>query len=163
MNTVSIISAIASKTRAIGNQNKLLFRISHDLKRFRALTANHPIIMGRKTYESIGKPLPNRTNIVISRNPELRINGVRVVRDLLSAIKIAEASNGSDEIFVIGGGEIYKEALPYTNRIYLTVVESEESGDAFFPDYSDFCHVVSKEKHIDPQSGATYEFITLEK
>jgi dihydrofolate reductase len=163
MNNISIISAITSKTRAIGNQNKLLFRIPHDLKRFRALTMNHPVIMGRKTYESIGKPLPNRTNIVISRNLELRIDGVYVVNNLLSAIKIAKESNGSDEIFIIGGGEIYKEALPYTNKLYLTIVQSDELGDTFFPEYPEFTKNVFRENHTDSASGLSYEFITLEK
>lgn len=160
---ISIIAAIASETRALGKENKLLFRIPNDLKRFRSLTENHPIIMGRKTYESIGRALPKRTNIVISGNDTLVIPDVCVTKNLSSAIDIAKKATGFDEIFIIGGGQIYKEALPYADRIYLTVIKSDQRGDVFFPEYREFNTVISREKHTDPDSNLSYEFLTLER
>jgi len=163
MNNISIISAIASQTRAIGNKNGLIFRISEDLRRFKSLTVNHPIIMGRKTFESIGRSLPNRTNIVISRREDFKPEGVLVAKSLASALEIAKKSSGSEEIFVIGGGEIYKEFLPLSNRLYLTIVESNEVGDTFFPDYSEFKKTVHQEQKTDEKSGLRYTFVILEK
>lgn len=160
---ISIIAAIASETRAIGKENKLLFRIPNDLKRFRSLTENHPIIMGRKTYESIGRALPKRTNIVISNNTELVIRDVYVTQTLNSAIATAKKATGSDEIFIIGGGQVYKEALPYTDRIYLTVVKSDQAGDVFFPEYQEFTKIVSREEHTDQDNSLSYEFLVLER
>lgn len=130
MNNISIIVATA-KNWAIGVDNQLLWHISADLKRFKALTTAHAIVMGRKTYDSIGKPLPNRRNIVISRDENLRIDGVEVFNSIESAIE--ELSNET-EIFIIGGAEIYKQTLPLASKIYLTKVIKSYDGDAFFPE-----------------------------
>ncbi len=121
-----------SENRVIGVNGKLPWHLSDDLKRFKALTLNHTIIMGRKTYDSIGKPLPQRRNIVVSRQTGLKIPGVEVFPDLESAIAAARQKTDS-EIFVIGGGEIFNESLPAVNRIHLTLVHQTISGDAFYP------------------------------
>ncbi len=126
---INIIVAVA-ENGVIGCHNRLIWHISEDLKRFKALTTGHPIIMGRKTYDSIGRPLPGRQNIVISRNPELKIEGCDVVGSLSEAIEIAQG----EEKFVIGGGEIYRQALPLCDRLYLTKVEQSPEGDTFFPE-----------------------------
>src|SRR3989344_284835 len=106
---VSIIAALGERTRAIGKAGSLLWHIPGDLPRFKALTTGHPIIMGRKTYDAIGKALPNRTNIVISHNPKLAPLGGLAAKSLADAISMAKDSPGQDEIFIIGGGEIYKK------------------------------------------------------
>src|SRR3989338_6339012 len=139
---ISIVVAVTKKDTAIGNGGKLLFRISDDLKRFKALTKGHPVIMGRKTFESIGRPLPERTNFVITRNPDYKVANIIAVHSLEEAIKKAssllppsEEGHRQSEIFIIGGGEIYKQALPYTDKLYLTLVDSDAEGDVFFPDW----------------------------
>ena len=133
---LSLIVAM-SENRVIGVENRLPWHIPEDLKRFRKITTGHPIIMGRKTYESIGKPLPNRTNIVITRNRDYREEGVVTCFSLKEAIEWASRAPGSDEVFVIGGGEIFKEALPIADRIYLTEVNWPFDGDAFFPEFNE--------------------------
>lgn len=155
-----MIAAVGKKTRAIGKDNKLLWNLSGDLKRFKELTSGHPIIMGRKTFESIGRPLPNRLNIILTRDKVFAPTGCRVVYSPDEAL--AEAKLVEDtEIFIIGGGEVYKTFLPLTDRLYLTVVDSDQDGDTFFPDYSDFKKVISTEPHLDQIPAFTY--IILEK
>lgn len=158
--TISLIVAI-SKNRVIGRDNKIPWHISADLKRFRALTIGHPIIMGRKTFESIGKPLPKRTNIIVTRDVDYAAEGVEVTHSIDEAIKQAQGKEGSEEVFIIGGGQIYNQSMNLADRLYLTVVDEEVEGDVFFPDYSEFKKIVSKE---DNQSGdLKYSFLTLEK
>ena len=159
--TVSLIAAL-TKDRAIGRGNELIVRIPDDLKRFKALTSGNPVIMGRKTYESIGRPLPKRTNYVISRTPGLSIEGVTVCKSLDEALGLAQQEPaGGDEIFVIGGGEIYAQALPKADKLYLTVVDSDETGDIFFPDYSTFTKIVHREDRVDGTTGLKYSWIDL--
>ena len=131
---LSIIAAVA-RNRAIGKNNQLLWHISEDLRYFKQITAGHAVIMGRKTFESIGKPLPNRTNIVISRTltPEDR---VIVAPDLRAAL--SQRRNDA-EVFIIGGGSIYREALPLAQRLYLTEVHVDYEGDTFFPEIDRHC------------------------
>jgi dihydrofolate reductase len=127
---VSLIAAV-SENGVIGVDNKLPWYIPDDLKRFKKLTSGNVVIMGRKTYESLGKPLPNRLNIVISRNKDLVIPGCLVFNNLSKAIKKA----GSDkEIFIIGGGEIYRKGIILADKIYLTKVHQEVKGDTTFPE-----------------------------
>lgn len=128
--TLSIIVAIA-KNRAIGYQNQLLWHISEDLKHFKRITSGHTVVMGRKTFESIGKPLPGRRNVVVSRDPGLLIPGCEVFGSIEQAL---ESCAGEDEVFVIGGGEIYRQTLPLADRLYLTVVGKEYTADTFFPE-----------------------------
>jgi len=127
--TVSIIVAVA-KNKAIGKDNQLLWRLSDDLKNFKKVTSGHAVIMGRKTYDSLGKPLPNRRNVVITRQKDLKIGGVEIVNSLESALELFE--NSDEEIFILGGAEIYKLAGKYANKIYLTMVEAAPEADAFF-------------------------------
>lgn len=158
--TLSIIAAM-SENRVIGNENKLVWNIPEELKRFRELTSGHPIIMGRKTHESIGRVLPNRTNIIITRDKDYKVEGAIIVHSLEEAIELARAQPGSDEIFVIGGGQIYQQAIPLADRIYLTVVEGNYQGDTFFPDYSGFKNIISRKRVNSPE--VNYLLIILER
>jgi dihydrofolate reductase len=128
---VSLIVAVA-ENGVIGKDNALPWRLSSDLKRFKKITMSKPIIMGRKTHESIGKPLPGRTNIVVTRNPNYDAEGCLVV-DSFEAAVIAAQATGADEAFVIGGAALYEAALPLASRIYLTEVHCACDGDAWFP------------------------------
>ena len=159
---INIVVALGAKTRAIGKGPDLLWRISDDLKRFKELTTSHPIIMGRKTYESIGRPLPNRTNIIITRNAAYTATGCLVCPSIEEAIKQASAI-APREIFATGGGEIYVQALPFTDRIYATIDESEAKGDVFFPDYSAFKKIIKKEERTDEKTGLKYTWLDLER
>lgn len=160
---ISIIAAISSKNRAMGIKNELLWKLDGDLKRFRAITEHHPVIMGRKTYESIGRPLPNRTNIVITRNPDFKPEGVVTTSSLEEALKIAkeDPTKEGDEIFVIGGGEIYTQALSITDRLYLTLVDDEPFADTFFPPYDMFTKELSREEHLE--HTPPFSYVTLER
>jgi dihydrofolate reductase len=143
--------------RAIGRENRLPWHLPMDLKRFRAITLGHPVIMGRKTYESIGHPLPGRTNIVITRQDDFCPDGCVVVHDLQAAL--AECS-GAEEVFILGGAEIFREALPLADRLYLTIVHTRIDGDAFFPEVPETFTIVSRET-----AGDVYpiEFLVYER
>lgn len=162
---VSLIVACA-RNRAIGIENRLPWHLPEDLKRFRTITSGHPVIMGRKTFESIGRPLPNRANIVVTRQSRYQPEGVQVARSLDDALARAKAApNSSDEVFVIGGAEIYRLALPRADRLYITSVETDLAGDAFFPEWSseDF-HEISRERHgADERHAFAYQFLVLER
>ena len=157
-----IISAIAaiSSNRGLGYKNDLLFKIPADMKRMRSLTMGHPIIMGRKTHESIGRPRPKRTNIIVTRDKVYTAEGCLVVHSVEEAIELAK-QHDANEIFIFGGGEIYKQAMPYVSRLYLTVVDGEFPADTFFPDYSSFTNIISEEKY--QEEDYTYTFLTLER
>ena len=156
---ISIIAAVG-KNRELGKKNELIWRIPPDLKRFKALTTGHPIIMGRKTYESIGRPLPGRTNIVVTRT-EQEIPGCVVVHSLDGALRTAEGVD-TDEVFVIGGAQLYAEAIPHADRLYLTTIDAEDAdADAFFPDYAEFKSVLEREDH--PEHTPPYYWITLKR
>lgn len=132
--TISIIVGIG-KNREIGFENQLLWRLSEDLKNFKKITMGHCIIMGRKTYESIGRPLPGRTNIVITRQKDFLREGIEVVHSLDEAIELSKKKN-DEEAMVIGGEAIYKLALPLATKIYLSKISFEGEADAFFPPYN---------------------------
>ncbi len=159
------IIAVIGKNRELGKDNHLLWHLPADLARFRSLTSGHPVIMGRKTFESIGRPLPNRTNIVITSHTTNVPNAphtVVVVPSLDEAICKAKSAPGSEEIFVIGGGSVYAQAIDKADRLYLTVVDAEvPDADTFFPEYSQFTTVVAKEDGED--SGLRYSYLMLEK
>lgn len=134
---VALIWAQA-ENRTIGINNSLPWYLPNDLKYFKKVTLGKPIIMGRKTFDSIGKPLPGRTNIVISRDKDLVIEGVEVVSTVDEAISRAEAQSvidGQDEVIVIGGAQIYDICLPKADKLYLTQVHAQVEGDAFFPEF----------------------------
>ncbi|MBI2597161.1 dihydrofolate reductase [Candidatus Daviesbacteria bacterium] len=155
---ISLIAAIASGNRALGKGGKLIYYIPEDLKRFKKITSGYPIIMGRKTFESIGQPLPSRTNIVITRDRQYFAEGIIVVHSVGEALKEAE---GSDEVFVIGGGQIYQETISMASKLYLTVVEGNPEADTFFPDFQDFKKVVFDQSH--ESNGLKYKFLDLER
>ena len=128
---VSIIVAV-SQNNVIGKDGHLPWHLSQDLKRFKAITSGHCILLGRKNYEDIGRPLPNRTNIVLSRNPKFNAPGCVVVQSLSDGFRIAEKS-GETELFIIGGANVYAAALPFAQRLYLTRVLSNVDGDVLMP------------------------------
>lgn len=162
MKTINIAVAIADNY-AIGKDNKLLWHMPADLKFFKKTTTGHTVIMGRKTFDSVGKPLPNRTNIVITRRSDLQIPGVIVVNGLdeaFSAVKEADA-----EIFVVGGAEIYKQALPKVQRIYLTTIHHKFDADTFFPKLKmdDWAEISSETHKADEENKYDYTFSVLER
>jgi len=127
---ITIIAAIGNKN-ALGKDNQLLWKLPKDLKHFKTLTENHPVVMGRKTFESIGKPLPNRTNIVVSRKENWFQEGILIVSTLKEALKFAKKIN--EDFFVIGGGEIYKQTMDVADRLEITQVNGDFEADTFFP------------------------------
>lgn len=157
---VSIVAAIDEK-RGLGKNNDLLFRIPEDLKRFRELTNGRPIIMGRKTFESIGRVLPNRTNIIITRDKNFKAAGTIIVHSLEEALRQAQGKPGDEEVFVIGGGQIFAQALPLVQKLYLTLVEGDYGADTFFPDYSEFKKVVFEQSKKSER--CKYRFLELER
>jgi dihydrofolate reductase len=156
---ISLICAVAEKNRAIGKDNKLLWDIPNDLNHFRQTTSGHPVIMGQKTFESIGRPLPKRLNIILTKDPNLKIDGCSIAYSIDEAIDIA-SENNSDEIFFIGGGSIYAQAISLADKLYLTLVEGEYEADTFFPDYSNF-KIVSERS--EESNGYKYRYCELER
>jgi len=155
------IIAVIGKNRELGKDNDLIWNLPGDLKRFRAITKGHSVIMGRKTFQSIGHPLPNRANIVITRDPSYTAEGVTVVSSLDEAIKKANSTPGVEEVFVIGGGSVYAQAIDRADRLYLTIVDAASSAaDTFFPDYSRFTKVIEESSH--EENGIKYTYRTLE-
>ena len=140
---VSAIVAV-SRNNVIGRDGHLPWHLSADLKRFKAITTGHSIILGRKNYDDIGRPLPNRTNYVLSRNTAFEAPGCTVCRSLWEALEKASAA-GETECFIIGGAAVYREAMPLVKKLYLTRVLSDVEGDVYFPDWGDGWHKVSEE------------------
>lgn len=161
---ISLIVATA-QNGAIGKDNQLLWHISDDLKRFKALTSGHTIVMGKNTYDSLPfKPLPKRENIVITRNKDLQLQGCKMAHSI-EEILISTCANSSEEVFVIGGESIYKQFLPYAHRIYLTLVHKAFEGDAFFPKIENETWNISEQSEIfhDEASALNYQFITYDR
>ncbi|MCD8740215.1 dihydrofolate reductase [Mucilaginibacter roseus] len=158
--TTSIIVAIA-QNYAIGKNNQLLWHLPNDLKHFKNTTSGHTVIMGRKTFDSVGKPLPKRRNIVITRQ-NIGIEGCEVVNSLESALALCV---DEAEVFIVGGAEIYKQAMPVTDRIYLTIVHHDFEGDTFFPeiDNSEWTEIARTDYHADEKHAYSYSILTLEK
>ena len=157
---ISAIAAITASDRGLGKDNRLLWKIPEDMAHFKKLTMGHPVISGRKNFDSMGRVLPGRANIIVTRDLNYRKENCTVVHSMEDALFKAKALN-NEEIFIIGGGEIYKAALPYTDRLYLTIIEGEKEADVFFHDYAEFTKIVSKEKH--EHEGIVYSFVTLER
>ena len=151
-----------AENRVIGRANRLPWRLPADLRRFKSVTMGKPVIMGRKTYESIGKPLPGRSNIVVTRDPDYRAPGCQVVHSLEQAL---EAGAGHAEVMVIGGAELYRQALGRAQRIYLTLVRAEVEGDALFPDIEpQQWRELERESHrADERNQYDYDFVTLQR
>ncbi|MEQ8250832.1 MAG: type 3 dihydrofolate reductase [Oceanibaculum nanhaiense] len=165
-----IFSAIAAlaRNRVIGQGNGLPWRLPGDLKFFKATTLGKPVVMGRKTFQSIGKPLPGRPNIVVTRDPGFAAEGVHVARDIESALDLAATlarETDAGEVMVIGGAEIYAQALPRLDRLYLTEIDAEIAGDAYFPEIEPRAWREADRSNpvLDEASGLSYCFITLHR
>lgn len=164
---VSLIVAMA-ENRVIGLEGGMPWHIPGDLRHFRETTMGHPVVMGRKTYEAIGAALPGRANIVVSRDEGFKAPDADVVHDLDEALAKARAMAevaGLDEVFVIGGAEIYAEALPEAHRIYLTEVEGQPPGDAFFPELpaGEWQETARDDRPPDGAGGPAYSLVVLER
>lgn len=167
--TISMIAAI-SKNLVIGKDNDLVWRLPDDMKYFMETTSGHPVIMGRKNYESIPekfRPLPNRTNIIITRNPNYRIQECPdciIVNSLEDAITAGKEID-PDEIFIIGGGEIYQLALPQTQKLYLTEIHEEFDGDAYFPkiDYDQWLETSRVHHKKDDRHAHTFDYVVYHR
>lgn len=159
MPKLSIIVAMSSN-RVIGVNNSLPWHLSEDLKHFKTLTTGHTIIMGRKTYESIGKPLPNRRNIVISRNLNAFYGGVEVVHSLEDAFS---TSSNDEEVFIIGGSNIYEQSLHLVEHLYITEIKKSFEGDAFFPEIDKSLWTESARETHTSSDGLEFSFVSLQK
>lgn len=149
---ISVIVAVA-QNGVIGADNKLIWHIPEDLKRFKAITSGHPVVMGRKTFESLGRPLPNRTNVVVTRNPHYFAEGVTIADSLGEAIGMFP---NSEEVFIIGGAEVYRQAMDIADRFYLTEVYADYEGDTHYPEWNrDEWELVSEEHH---ERGEKYPY-----
>ncbi|NDK55892.1 dihydrofolate reductase [Pontibacter fetidus] len=159
---IAIVVAVA-ENNVIGKDNQLIWHLPADLRFFKNLTMGHPIIMGRKTYESIGKPLPGRTTVIITRQQDFEAPGCIVVNSIDEAI--TEAQTIDQDVYIIGGAEIYKQALARTDTIYLTRVHYRFEGDTFFPEIKENdWEVIYEEKHEpDEKNKYSYSFITLKR
>ena len=163
---IAMIVAMA-KNRVIGVEGKLPWYLPEDLKFFKRMTQAKPLVMGRKTYASIGKPLPNRLNIVVTRDANFAAEGVRICHELPAALALADQQatiEAAEEIMVMGGGEIYRQALPYAQRLYITEVAIDVDGDAVFPELSmeewqEVQRVAGKPAEGQPQ----YDFVVYER
>jgi dihydrofolate reductase len=160
---LALIAAVASNG-VVGRNNKLPWHLSGDLRYFKRTTLDKPVVMGRLTYESIGRPLPGRRNIVLSRQTGLSIAGVEVVADMAQAIALAQADS-SPEIMVIGGAQVYALALPSATRLYLTEVHAEVEGDAWFPHWerSGWREISRERHHNNEPDGYDYSFVVYDR
>lgn len=162
---LAIVVGMSVHDQAIGYQNQLLWHVPADLARFKKLTFGHPIIMGRKTFESIlailGKPLPGRTSIVVTRDMNYTYDGVAVAHSLEEAIQLAKAENPT-EIHFGGGAELYKQALPLVTNLYVTWYHDQKLGDTFFPDFTDDFAIIA-EHPIQEHDGITYQWIDYQR
>ncbi|TCK19329.1 dihydrofolate reductase [Thiogranum longum] len=158
---ISLIVAMA-QNHVIGRDNQLPWRLPADLQHFKALTMGKPVIMGRKTWESLGRPLPGRTNIVITRDVGYQAEGCVVVHSVEQALEVAA---GSDEAMVIGGANLYRQLLDRADRLYLTLVKADVEGDTWFPEFNlTQWHEVEREAHTrDDKNEFDFEFVTLER
>lgn len=158
---IVIVSGMSKKDRVIGKNNQLLWHVPVDLKRFKTLTMGHPIIMGRKTFESIlhilGKPFPGRTNIVVTHNESYSPEGAKIAHSLEEAVAIAESEDPT-EIHIGGGAELYRQALPITSRLHITWYFDDKNGDAYFPDFEDD-FVVEKEYPVEEHEGLQFQWV----
>jgi dihydrofolate reductase len=156
-----------ARNRVIGRDGDMPWRISADLRHFKAVTMGKPMIMGRKTFESIGRPLPGRTNIVVTRSDAFRADGIVVAHDMPEARQIAEdivRDDGATEIMVIGGGEIYAVALPFADRIYLTEVHVDAEGDIAFPAFDRaLWRESARVAHPPEKNGPGFDFVVLDR
>ena len=162
---ISMIAAMAHQ-RVIGKDQKMPWHLPADLVFFKETTMGSPILMGRKTYESIGRPLPGRLNLVVTRNSALKIEGCEVVTSLDEAMAVAEKkSSKSNEVFITGGSHLYKSFLDKADRLYLTLIDAELEGDTYFPDYMQYKwqEVERIEHQADEKNPYPYSFVILDR
>ena len=165
--TLSVIVA-AARNGVIGSNNALPWHLPGDLRYFKRITMGKPVVMGRRTFESIGRLLPGRTNIVVTRQPDYAFEGLRVVASLEQALALAEdiaLIDGVEELMVIGGAEIYRAALPLAARIYLTEVHADVEGDAFLPaiEWSEWREISRQQFAADDGNPYPYSFVVFER
>jgi len=162
---VVIVAGMSKQTRSIGKENGLLWHVPADMKRFKDLTLGHPVIMGRKTFESIlailGKPLPGRTNIVVTRNTKYPAADVIVAASLEEALEIAQRENPT-EIHIGGGEELYRQALPFVSRLHITFFDDDIEGDTHFPDFEDD-FVVAKKYEAEMHKGLQFQWVDYKR
>lgn len=158
---LSIIAAM-SQNRVIGKDNQLPWHIPADFKHFRDITMGKPILMGRKTYESIGKPLPGRTNIIITNNPDYRAEGCIIVHSIEDAL---DKAKDNEEVMIIGGASFYEQTLTMASRLYLTIIHEDFDGDAWFPeiDDKDWLETERTDNEPDENNPYPYSFVTLQR
>jgi len=159
MPSLNVIAAMA-RNRVIGIRNTLPWRLPEDLKHFKALTMGHHIIMGRKTYESIGKPLPGRTTVIVSRDANYRMDGCLTAISIEAAIA---ACGADDEIFFVGGAELYAQVLPRADRLYLTEIQADYEGDAWFPAFDASAWLEQSRECHTSEAGLGYHFVTYQR
>jgi dihydrofolate reductase len=159
MACLSLIVAIA-KNRVIGVNNTLPWHLPEDLKRFRALTTGHHIIMGRKTYDSLGRLLPGRTTVIVTRNQDYKVEGAIVVHSLEAAIT---ACGDDNEAFLIGGAELYKDGLKLANKLYITEIDAAYEGDAFFPEFDASQWLAGERQSHQAENGLGFSYITYQR
>lgn len=174
---ISRLSALVAmaQNRVIGKDNTLPWRLPPDLKRFKALTMGHSIIMGRKTYESIGKPLPGRTCIIVTHQPGYKVEGAIVAGSIAEALKACGKDYGDEvmdkdrkidtESFVIGGAEIFRQTLPLCDRLYITEIQRDFDGDVLFPEFNhgEWREISRERYHLGEDNGLEYDFIVLDR
>ena len=159
MTQLSTIVAIANN-RVIGINNTLPWHLPEDLKRFKALTMGHHIIMGRKTYESLGRLLPGRTTVIVTRNPDYKVEDALIANSLQSAIALCK---GDDEAFLIGGAELYQDGLKHSEKLYITEIDLDVAGDAHFPDFdSQHWQEIARETHVS-EKGLKFNYVTYQR
>jgi dihydrofolate reductase len=159
MTSLTIIVAMDAQ-RGIGINNTLPWKLPEDLAHFKRVTTGHPIIMGRKTFDSIGRPLPNRRNIVITRNADWRHDGVEAVTSIEAAVALLDGADG----YLIGGAEIYRQAMPLTQQLIITEIGHTFDCDAFFPEIDSAAwEETAREPHTSETSGLPYAFVTLRR
>lgn len=159
MNTMISLIVAHDKNRVIGYENAMPWHLPGDLQYFKEMTMGKPIVMGRKTFESIGRPLPGRRNIVITRNAQYAADGIEVVNSLKEAIELAK---DAEEIMVIGGEQIFRQVLPQASRLYITLIDEEYKGDTFFPPYDEWKMVQHSEPITTPE-GISFQYCIFEK
>lgn len=158
---VTIIAAVG-RNKALGKNNDLIWHLPADLRRFKKVTRGHHVIMGRKTFESLGKPLPSRTNIIVSRNPDYTAEGCIVVNSLEEALKNAKSDPNP---YILGGAEIYKQALSVADQMDLTLVHNDFDADTFFPDFSEenWIEITRQDFEKDEENPYDFSFVQYKK
>lgn len=158
--TISLISAIA-RDRGIGYKNKLLVHLPPDLQHFKKTTSGHMVIMGQTTYESMGKALPNRENIVLTLDKEYKLGDAKVMHSIEEALEYAKLS-GDEEVFFIGGASIYAQSIKFADKLYLTIIDKVFEADTYFPEYNEFKNIVSESEEQD-YDGLKFKYFELTK